>query len=365
MLGRIVDMELAWQASLQLPGGALPTSAPTKIGDSLRVCPYFSCIAASALLLRPKKYAAHAHSYLEWHVRHLNSASMDYNGVDGTIYDYQVLWAEEGQPLTEKPMVGRDGKPYYDSTDSYAALFLDLVRQYDTVSGDKAFLSKNRNAILRVYRAMRATLKEDLSIAKPDWPVQYLMDNCEVWVGFSAAERLFHRLCTETGEKAFSGLAKQSARLREMVAQGIEERLWSSGRELYRVGIDKGGNPVPRLLFLGRYYPDAMAQLFPMMTGILPPDHPRGKKLYEKINRRFSCGSRRWEEMRNMPQSSPLVAILMRTAACAGDEARVLRYLAQYERRILMTGHKGCQNAECAHVALGVDALLRVRGAEP
>ncbi len=365
MLRRIIDEELAWQASLQLPNGALPMYAPMKKGDVLRVCPYFSCIAARALLLRSNQYAAHVRRYLDWHIRHLNSASEDYNGVDGTIYDYLFQRVGEANAQKESLMRSRDGKPYYDSTDAYAALFLDLVCRYDKVVDDKAFLVQNRNTIFRVYRAMRSTMDGALSIAKPDWPIQYLMDNCEVWVGFSAAERLFHRLHTVTEEAAFSVLALESAALRDQVAEGIEERLWNPHGEVYRVGISKKGTPVPRLLNLGRYYPDAMAQLFPMMTGILPPEGLRARNLYEKISRRFSTEKRRWENMQHMPRSSPLTAILARTATCMGDEARVIQYLAQYERLVLQGGHKDAQNAECAHVALAADALLRLRGSKP
>ncbi len=332
--------------------------APQKTGDSLRVCPYFSAFAGLALLLRPGQYAGAVRRYVEWHLGRLNTARADYNGVDGTIYDYVIaLPSADGMPH-ETIMTGKGGKPYYDSTDAYAALFLMLARAYHTAAGDGAYLRANGGALVRVYRAMCATMDGGLSNAKPDWPVKYLMDNSEVMAGLSAAEALFRALGTQTGGGPFAGLPGECAARRERIAEEMERRLWDERAGVYRVGIDARGRPVPAAVNLRRFYPDAMAQLFAIMMGVIPPESARARRLYAEVNRHFSSGATRWEEMRGLPKGTRINGILVRTAARMGDEARVRRYMEAYAQNVLDAGHPDGQNAECAHVALAAGALL-------
>ena len=88
MYQKIATEEAAWLAGLQIENGALlMTRGPS--GD-YTMNPYFADFAALALLGAGESYYENVRLYMEWHFDHLNTAQTDYNGVDGTIYDYTV-----------------------------------------------------------------------------------------------------------------------------------------------------------------------------------------------------------------------------------------------------------------------------------
>ena len=183
----IVDTENAWLASIQLSNGAMPMT-PTTNG-TVKVTPYFSDFAALSLLNQPNKYAGNVKKYMDWHFSHLNTAKTDYNGVDGTIYDYNVT-VSSGK-VTGEAILMSGGKKSYDSTDSYAATFLMVLQKYVEKTGDKAYIVAHKSEIERIVNAMFATMKNGLTLAKPDYAIKYLMDNCEVYGGLRAAASLY------------------------------------------------------------------------------------------------------------------------------------------------------------------------------
>ena len=127
MYQKIATEEAAWLASLQIDNGALlMTRGPN--GD-FTMNPYFADFAALALLGAGESYYENVRRYMDWHFDHLNTAQTDYNGVDGTIYDYTVTLSN-GKLVSEKISINADGKKSYDSTDSYAATFLCVVAKY-------------------------------------------------------------------------------------------------------------------------------------------------------------------------------------------------------------------------------------------
>ena len=84
----IFDSETAYLASMQLPNGALPMTYA--VNGELTVNPYFADFAALSLLDKGEEYADVVKKYMDWHFAHLNTAEEDFNGLDGTIYDYKV-----------------------------------------------------------------------------------------------------------------------------------------------------------------------------------------------------------------------------------------------------------------------------------
>lgn len=357
MLRRVVVEELSWQASLQLPNGALPMHPQGPPGGAARVCPYFACIAALSLLIRPARYAGHVRRYLIWHFAHLNDAGSDHHGVDGTIYDYWVTQNGRGE-ITERAVTNLLGRKQYDSTDSYAALLLILSRAYLDATGDGAYLAFRQDALVRAYTAMLATFKDGLSYAKPGFFTRYTMDNCEVWQGLLAAEGLFHALARFAGSGALAALSKESAARRQALAGAIERRLWNARAGHYEVGVNAKGRASLASLDLRRYYPDAMAQLFPILTGVLPPDSARAKILYATFNRHFSAGAVRWERMEGVPGRAVEYGLAARVAVRMGDAGRALSFLRAYEQNVLRKTPSSGVNAERAHAALAARALL-------
>ena len=165
----IVDIETEWLASMQLDNGAMPMTI-VKDG-SVKVNPYFADFAILAILDGDKKLHPTVKKYMDWHFSHLNTASTDYNGVDGTIYDYTVT-VSGGKVTNETPTLDDKGQKLYDSTDSYAATFLNVLWKYYEKSGDAAYIRQHAAEIDRIVSAMFSTMHNGLTMAKPDYPVK-------------------------------------------------------------------------------------------------------------------------------------------------------------------------------------------------
>ena len=136
---RIYESETAYLATMQLPNGALPMTY-AKNGE-LTVNPYFADFAALALLDNAEEYADIVVKYMDWHFAHLNTKEEDFNGLDGTIYDYKVTM-KNGEIVSEKISTPENADSY-DTTDSYAATFLTVVYKYFCKTGDIDYLIAN------------------------------------------------------------------------------------------------------------------------------------------------------------------------------------------------------------------------------
>ena len=161
---KIATEEAAWLASLQVDNGAmLMTCGPN--GD-FTMNPYFADFAALALLGAGESYYENVRRYMDWHFDHLNTAQTDYNGVDGTIYDYTIKLSN-GKVVSETININADGKKSYDSTDSYAATFLCVVAKYYEKTGDLEYLQANSQDLQRILNPIRQTMHKGLTFAKP------------------------------------------------------------------------------------------------------------------------------------------------------------------------------------------------------
>lgn len=364
-LSQFIDRELAWLGGFQLSNGALPM-IPLQKGKKTKICPYFSEFTALALLTRPERYAENVRRYMEWHLRRLNTAAADYNGLDGTIYDYEVEFTAAGGLQESIPLDPNSGKLSYDSTDSYAALFLELVLTYAKKTGDRDYLLQHREEVERIVSTMFGTLDGGLTWAKPDWKVKYLMDNCEVARGLRAAEEIYAEYflppaAEETELKQWHARRKQLADREKKLLDKIEQLLWDEKEQHYLVGVMEKNVSVTESFCWDTYYPDALAQLFPILMDILPPDSPRARELYGQFNRHYSADGMSWEEMQNEKLGIYSVNGLIPWAAMKmGDADRVLRYLRNYDEHIAKRGHpEPAYNAECAEVVMAAALLLQ------
>lgn len=357
---KLIDGILEWLASLQPSNGAFPMYPMKKPGDASKVCPYFSEFAGLALLLKPEQYGSCVQGYLDWHFAHLNTAATDYNGEDGTIYDYQLTLREDSGVSEEILMDTNTGKPSYDSTDSYAALFLELLWEYGEKTGDRHYVLTHREEMFRICRAMLCTLDNGLTWAKPDYPAKYLMDNCEVWKGLCAAEKLYSLCGVGNGEEvpAVAVPLEEIVRLKGSLAEAIESCFTDPSTDYYYVGVTGVSNGFPETINMNIFYPDALAQLFPVVMGLVLPENPRSRRLYDKFNQYFSCEEVRWEEMRGKALGAYMNGLIPYTAARMHDVNRVRRYLETYRQRFLETAHPyPAFNADCAQVALAADYI--------
>ena len=346
MYQKIATEEAAWLAGLQIENGALlMTRGPS--GD-YTMNPYFADFAALALLGAGEAYYENVRRYMDWHFDHLNTAQTDYNGVDGTIYDYTVTLSN-GKLVSEVISINADGKKSYDSTDSYAATFLCVVAKYYEKTGDLAYLQANSQDLQRLLNPIRQTMHQGLTFAKPDYRIKYLMDNCEVYEGLVAAEKLYAAL-------GLTELCAEAVDLKKQVYDAIEEHMWMEEEGYYEVALGVNNDSAYAFTWTN-FYPCATAQLFPIFCGLLSPTDDRSVHLYNKFNEYFSTGERKatWEEM-STPDTFYWGALAY-VAAQMGDNVRLETYMKLYLK--VMNRHAyPLYNADAARVCMAAQLML-------
>lgn len=297
------NTQLSWIAATQLQSGAIPVKTSTAEGNAV-VNPYFADYAAMALLERPELYAANVSNYITWHFDHLNE--------DGTIYDYTITAGEESH------------SSYCDSTDSYAATFLTLLNKFYEKTTHTTLISENIAKVDKVIEAMLSTYDNALTYAKADYLIKYTMDNCEVYLGLKDAANIY-TMMAQTDE-TYSAKANELLQKAEEVKTAIEEQLWNnSGYGYYEVGLNDSDSAAFEFDWTERY-PSAMAQLFPIFTGVIAPDSERAVSLYETYLENFDITS--------ISETSTYYCFAARTAAVMGDNDTLRKYLSEYSAAV-------------------------------
>lgn len=276
---------------------------------SNRIEPYYANVAATGEAATRSNLAG-VRAWMRWYVAHLNAK--DRWGLSGTIYDYRY-----------DPKSGRETSMHRaDSTDSYAATFFTLARTlYDT--GDaksRAFVSALRAPLAEMGAMVLAIQQSDgMTIALPNYPVAYLMDNCEVYRGLSDLAYLER---TALGDSSAASAYEAAAR---RVAAGIAS-LWSPSRRVYAEEKQEPSGPVtwPRWT---RFYPDATAELFPVLQGVLRPHAPRALALWGAFNGAYP----HWDRF-EFPDAFPW-AMIGTTASIVGDRTQAQVYSESVERK--------------------------------
>jgi hypothetical protein len=277
-------------ANQQLSDGAIPTGQTT-------IIPYFSNLAANGLTKTPG-HTLQVQKWMQWYISHLNNP--DKWGLNCTVYDYSVTDGIE------------KSKNNADSTDSYAATFVSLAWSFwNTNAPDaQAYIKTARSQLNCIGTVMVRTMQPNgLTWAKPDYRTIYLMDNCEVYQGFVDLANL--------SEYAFND-RKASAYYKSYAAKvraGIQKVLWDPSHKNY---LPFAGS---RATNLKRWYPDATAQLFPILNGVLAPADPRAKEIYARFNGKWS----EWP-MLSFPGTEPWVIIAC-AAAIEDDSTRATKYI--------------------------------------
>jgi hypothetical protein len=320
--------EYEWLERCRLPSGAL-SMAP---GDR-RINPYFSNLAAMALLhWNPDA----VRDWIVWYMRHLNE--VDRFGLRGTIYDYQ--WVA-GREVSDND---------YDSADSYAATFLTVVARYFFTTGDGALVVENLQSIETVAGVILTLLDEDdLTWAKADRRYKFLMDNAEVYRGLADWAEVLRTL----------GFWRQGdlwASYAERVRVAIDRELWMEDKGAYSWAKTALG---PRAI-RRRWYPDTTAQLFPIFFGLIDPNGPRAKSLIAKVNSSYPG----WPSLSTGDQFP--WAMTAYVNAAAGDREMAMRFLDTVWDRHLSTGRAWpWYNAEAAFLIFTVLELADAGSAIP
>ena len=181
------SLEAEWLWSQQLPNGAFAFYNDNN--GEVSANPYFSETVAISLINYDNSDLAKEkiEKYLEWHFSHLNNKTYDINNLEGTIYDYKYI-IKNGEIIEEST------EKHYDSTDSYAALFLKALTDYVKNFGiekTKDYILNKSDLINKIVNVLLTTIVYDYSYAKPNYKIIYLMDNCEVYSGLKVSEYLY------------------------------------------------------------------------------------------------------------------------------------------------------------------------------
>lgn len=243
----------------QSEDGAIWMVSATQPENSL--IPYFANLAAIGLaaaypFTRTRLHLQAVAKWLRWYAQHMHP--------DGTMDDYRL----------------QDGKPQptgdCDSTDSYAATFLEALHRYFVASHDQNLLQALYPAVVKATAAIRLTLQEDgLTWAKPTYRVKYLMDNVEVYRGWQSAASL----AQATSRRQEAATLRKYA---EGTLRAIESSLFLENKGYYAWAMHENGVLETRL---DRWYPDAMAQL--MAVAWLPAS-ARRKGLFARLRKQFA-----------------------------------------------------------------------------
>ncbi len=333
--------QLAYIRSLQISSGAIKDNEQS----NSRICPYFSNFAVMALLKNPAaENVAVVKKYITWYLSKLNKTNTNpHTGnpeIIGSIYDYY------GDTETTNGT--------YDSADSYAATFLEIIMELAKLSDEnKNWLQEKKDDISLVASAMINTIDTEqfsiptdftsddddyLSIAKLDYPVKYLMDNCEVNIGLKAAVWLKENGLITNSEDFSTFLTKNTESI---------NALYNGTAFRWNKGPNGAGDPD-----LSKFYADAVCQLYPGMFRVIAPDSEIAKKVYTQFNKNFG----KWAS--GTTYAGFPWTIVAYAAATINDVARVETYV----KHINSYNSKGVQkdywySAEAGSLLLAIDRI--------
>ena len=344
LLQQIFESETAYLASLQLENGAIPMTRSEN--GELSMNPYFADFAALALLDDVSEYADEVKKYADWHFEHLNTKETDYNGIDGTIYDYIITVNDE--KVTGETVKETDGKKIYDSTDSYAATFLMVLEKYYEKTNDADYILSHSKDIERIVNAMLSTLHKGLTFAKPDYEVKYLMDNSEVYEGVIAAFALFRDVICPS-DSSYDEIAEKCEKTAEEIVNAIEKYLWNASENHYESAIFRDGKAAYEFSW-DEYYPDATAQLFPIIHGVIAADSKRANTLYDSF-----CNSFDWQNF-DIPSEFCWGSNVL-AAAYMNDLESVICYMQNFAE-IYEKHEYPLYNADSARVCMAAYIML-------
>ena len=328
----------------QLPTGAFKDNTES----NSRITPYFSSIACRALLKKPSvENVAAVKKYLIWYMSKLNGTTNPKTGgteVPGSVYDYFAP--------------GETTNGTYDSVDSYAALFLSLMKEFAELSpANKDWAKGFATQLNLIGSALEKCVdntsnnvpttfgpddNDGLSIDSYVHGAKYTMDNSEVNEGFKAMIWLQTNVLGGSQTAHFTSLLDGNT-------SAMESQLWRG--TMYNWNDD--GSAGATISKWTTFYADATCQLYPGLFGVISPLSPRANLLYSTFNFYYPA----WSAGTIYSGGYPW-AIVSYAAAIINDKARV----DQYINHILSINRGGTQkelwyDAEAAYVILAADKM--------
>jgi hypothetical protein len=293
----------AWLATQQLPDGGI-------LYTSTEIEPYFANLAAIGWL-EDRTRIPQVEAWMSWYIAHFNWP--DRWGEYGTVYDYNVAGMTEASLDT------------FDSADSYAATFLSLAEALWNTGdpGAQWFIKDtvgqyNLNVIGNVITNLQQS--NGLVYALPTDPVEYLMDNSEDYRGLMD----FARLAAQAWGDADA--ASWYAAHARAVRAGIQSVLYLRNSGLY---YPYAGSDAPDLK---TWYPDSVAQLYPMVQGVIAPGSSPSRIVYAAFNKAWPG----WVDLSFNSQDRFPWVVVSYAAFLTQDKTRVDRYITTIRNRYLI-----------------------------
>lgn len=336
-----------------------------KTWRSAKVMPYFSDTAVLGVIRADRAMGTTdgrevCLNYINWYISCMNTAESDINGVAGTVYDYYIFQADDGRtvslPLYAAYASQYEGKtnPYdYDSTDSYAALFLQILFEYTDVY-DSTFLEGREDVVDALINVLEATYVQTLGLtyAKPSYAVCYMMDNCEVYCGYVEAAKIYSRFFKDE-EKA--ELCRRRA---ETVQEAICTAMWDGESNAFLAAVDTSGKNIYDGNDLTEFYPQATCQLFPVLFGVISPDDAKAELVYDRFREMF-CGGKKGSDWLNIDVGGAYPwCILLRAVIAMGDFDTAESFLSTIKGRYIGMNHTyPYYCAEWGHILVSASEL--------
>lgn len=281
---------------------------------SSEIIPYYSNLAAIGMTRYPTSASINVvENWMKWYINHLNWP--DKWGLFGSIYDYNY----NNGAITSHNTA--------DSTDSYAATFLSMAWAFYSTGNAQAqsfvkTLSYQLDAIGQVI--IKTSDTDGLTWALPDYHIKYLMDNCEAYRGLRDLALVWQHAFNDVTKANYYNAAANKM-YNSLVAMYLGGGKWAWYKD------DLGRLPAPNL---GIWYPDATAQMFPVMQGVLPGSDSRAIATYNTFNSAWPG----WPNLSfNSKDPFPWVMIAS-GAAEMGDSGRVNTYIKSIENKYVNKG---------------------------
>lgn len=314
----VIKDEITWMLSIPLDSGVIPLYK--KNSGDVDVNPYFSNIVAEALIESKSDGTQRiVLNYINWYLDHINSSEEDPYNIEGTIFDYNVT-------VDKNKQLSIISKNKYDSIDSYAATFIILLNKYVEITEDDTIIKNRWDDILKVHQALLSTYYKGLMVNDFKDYNRYLMDNSEVYKAVNSSLLFFKEY---KGTKFYDKnrvMIYMYYILRESIEYEIENNMWTNNG-YYHIVIFKN-NTVPKIFDWNVFYPDATAQIFPIIYSLIEPESERAKAIYNTFNENYN-----WEKLDHLKDDIDgfYWGILSYLAVIMNDENRFEEYIKHYK----------------------------------
>lgn len=377
----------------QLSNGALTVYTRERSND-VDVTPYFASSACLNLLNMPgnrlysqRQNAEMVKKYINWHFARINTGDEVINAIDhrqnpasppchapaGSIFDYSYQNGVE-QLRYDVRGTAEYNIYYYDSTDSYAAVFLSLLKVFCASAAvtdqdkDEVFTPENLEKMARIIEVMGSTFDPatNLTTAFDQYAIEYLMDNCEVYQGYLDAAWLLDNVMGGTAQLVLPEKANadpgnvRTADLLTMaglILNGIIGMLGNAPNGQFYPYIAKGGTPA--FFGNGKFYPDAAAQAFPVVFDILdindPTEKAKAEVLYSSVQTQFL----KWASFEfNDPQEEYPMSLTAYGAYKMGKVDTVVDFLGHFNNKYIENKNGYLTSHDASVVMLLANQLL-------